>query len=188
MDKRLMQEVRRGKFEKADNGLFLPAAKVFLQGVFAHEIIRAGRSLGKIFDPNTVVNEGLDHILDVVFHAGSQIGTWYIGIFEGDYTPVAGDTAGTITANSTESTAYDEATRVEWNEAAPSGQSIDNSANRAQFTMNASKTIYGAFLVSNSTKSGTTGTLMSASRFSASRSVVASDQLLITYTFTAADA
>lgn len=188
MDKRLINEVRRGKFEKADNGLFLPAAKVFLGGIFGHEVIRDGQSLGVVWDPNTVVNEGLDHILDAVFHGGSQISTWYIGIFEGNYTPVPGDTASDIATNSTESTAYDEANRVEWNEAAPSGQSIDNSANRAQFTMNDTKTIYGAFLISSNTKEGTTGTLMSASKFSASRSVQSSDQLLITYTFTAADA
>jgi hypothetical protein len=39
--------------------------------------------------------------------------------------------------------------------------------------------------VSNSTKSGTTGTLMSAARFGSSKSVVDDDQLLLTYTFTA---
>ena len=54
--------------------------------------------------------------------------------------------------------------------------------------MNASITVYGAFLVSTSTKSGTTGTLLAASRFTSARAVVSSDQLLITYTLTAADA
>jgi hypothetical protein len=113
---------------------------------------------------------------------------WYIGIFEANYTPLATDTAANIAANATESTAYDESTRVQWVEAAPSGQQITNSASKAQFTMNATKTIYGAFMVSASTKSGTSGTLLAASKFAASRSVVSADQLLITYTLSAADA
>jgi hypothetical protein len=53
--------------------------------------------------------------------------------------------------------------------------------------MNATKTIYGAFLASASAKSATTGTLMAASKFSASRAVVNLDQLLLTYAFSAAD-
>ena len=56
---------------------------------------------------------------------------------------------------------------------------------RATFTFNATKSIYGAFLVSNATKGGTAGTLFSAARFSAAKSVVAGDQLLLTYSFTA---
>jgi hypothetical protein len=54
--------------------------------------------------------------------------------------------------------------------------------------MNATKTIYGAFMISNSTKSGTTGTLACASAFASSRAVVSGDQLLIAYTLSAADA
>jgi hypothetical protein len=50
---------------------------------------------------------------------------------------------------------------------------------------NATKTIYGAFLISNNTKGGTSGTLFSAARFSSSKSVESTDELLLTYTFTA---
>lgn len=182
------REIRNRKFEIGPDGLFLPAAKVFLRGVYEHEVIRNGVSLGIQRDHNTVVNEGLNSILSVVFNGGTQITDWYVGIFEGNYTPLATDTAAGIAAASTESTAYDEAARPDWVEAAPAGQSITNAASRATFTMNATKTIYGAFLISNDTKGGTTGTLMSASRFAASRAVIDNDELLITYAFTAADA
>jgi hypothetical protein len=60
---------------------------------------------------------------------------------------------------------------------------ITNSASRATFTMNATKTVYGAFLVSASAKSATTGTLMAAAKFSTSKAVVDNDELLITYAF-----
>ena len=150
--------------------------------------IRKGRIIEEFVDKNLVVNEGLNSLLSIMFNGGTQITTWYIGVFEANYTPVATVTAATITSASTESTAYDESTRVEYVEAAPSSQSITNSASRATFTFNATKTIYGAFLVSASAKSATTGTLFSAAAFSVAKAVVATDELLLTYTFTAASA
>jgi hypothetical protein len=63
-----------------------------------------------------------------------------------------------------------------------------NSASPASFTINATSTVGGAFLVSNSTKGGTTGTLYSAADFSApgDRSVASSDILNVTYTLSLA--
>lgn len=154
-------------------------------GRFDFELVRNGEVIDRWSEHNIVVNEGLNHILDVEFHGATQISTWYIGVFEGNYTPVATVTAATITAASTECTAYDETTRVAYDEAAASSQSITNSASKATFTFNATKTIYGAFLVSASAKSATSGTLFSAARFSSSKAVVDDDQLLVTYTLSA---
>lgn len=183
------REIVNRRYERMENGeIYIPVARVRIGGVFEHEVIRDGKSLGVHRDHNIVVNEGLNHILDVQFHAATQITTWYVGIFEGNYTPLATDTAANITANSTECTAYDEATRVEYVEAAPSGQSITNSASKATFTMNASKTVYGAFIASASAKSATTGKLFAASKFSAARAVVDNDSLLLTYTISCSDA
>jgi hypothetical protein len=81
----------------------------------------------------------------------------------------------------TESTAYSNATRPQAVFGTPtSTSSISNSA--TTFTINATATIAGAFLVTNSTKSGTTGTLYSAGSFAASRAVISGDSLLVTYT------
>lgn len=171
-------------YETTPGGILMPQ-QLLIGGVFHGQHIRGGFIIDEWEDHNIVVNEGLDSLLNINFHATTQIATWYIGVFEGNYTPVATVTAATITAASTESTAYDETTRVAYDEAAASSQSITNSANKATFTFNATKTIYGAFLVSNSTKSGTTGTLFSAAKFGTSKPVVAADQLLLTYTFTA---
>jgi hypothetical protein len=51
--------------------------------------------------------------------------------------------------------------------------------------MNGTVTIAGAFLISNSTKSGTTGILFSASTFQSpgARAVVSGDTLNVTYEF-----
>lgn len=172
-------------FERSAGGVLMPVHNLEVGGVFSLEHWRDGELIGVDETPNLVVNEGLNHILNVIFHGGTQVATWYLGLFEGNYTPVATVTAATITSAATESTAYDESTRQEYNEAAASGQSITNSANKATFTMNANKTIYGAFLVSSSTKSGTSGTLMAAARFGTAKTVADDDQLLLTYTFNA---
>jgi hypothetical protein len=174
------------KHVRSTGGIFLPAAALAVGGVFTLEHKRDGETLSIDTFDNLVVNEGLDSILNTVFHGGTQIATWYLGLFEGNYAPVGAVTAGTIVANSTECTAYDEATRPEFVESASTGQSVTNSASKATFTINAAKTIYGAFLVSNSAKSATTGTLMSAARFPSSKVVAVADQMLLTYTFGAA--
>jgi hypothetical protein len=155
-------------------------------GRYDLEIRRVDGTVEHFSDENLIVDEGLNHILNTQLNGSTQVTTWYLGVFEGNYTPLAGVDAATITASSTESTAYDAATRVEWNEAASTAKSITNSANRASFVFNASKTIYGAFLVSASAKSATSGTLFSAARFATAKQVDSGDELLLTYTVTSA--
>jgi len=171
--------------QETSGGLLMPANQIWLKGTYHGQLVRDGEIIDEFDNKNLVVNEGLDALLNIMFHNDTQIATWNLGLFEGNYTPVAGVTAATIATDATESTAYDESSRPAFNEAAASGQQIDNTNNRATFTFNASKTIYGAFLISDSTKGGTSGTLFSAARFSSSKSVVSGDQLLLAYTFTA---
>ena len=184
-------------FNDNGRGILVPAkddihAKGRYQGIivkggrYRHGVWERGRDIVDAFDfDNLVVNEGLNHILGVQFNAATQLTGWYLGVFEGNYTPVATDTAAGIAAAATESTAYASSTRPQWVPASPSGQAITNSASRASFIFNATKTIYGAFMVSNSVKSGTGGVLFSAARFNAAKNVVNLDELLLTYTFTA---
>ena len=155
-----------------------------VMGVFELEHRRNGKLIGRDIASNIVTTEGLNHILSTVVAGGSAVSPWYIALFEGNYTPVAGLTAATFTASATECTAYDEAARVAYVEGTPSGGVIDNSASRAVFTMNATKTIYGGALLSVSTKSSTSGTLLAAARFSSSRAVVDDDELSVRYSLT----
>jgi hypothetical protein len=180
--------IRNHRYEVGPEGLLLPAQKVQIGGVFEHDVRRGGALLGARTDHNLMTDEGLNHILDVILHGVSAVASWYVAPFKGNYTPVPGVTAASVTADSTEATEYDEATRVEYNEAAASSKSITNSANKATFTISASITAYGAFLVSASAKSATSGVLLAISRFTASRSLVDDDELLVTYTLSAADA
>ncbi len=163
---------------------------------------RAGFTIGGYFDVvckdpdgkvkwrerthNIVTNVGLNHILDVIFHGTSAISPWYVGIKNAG-SVAAGDTAASH-AGWTENENYDEATRQEYEEAAASGQSITNSANKATFTIDTdSQTIAGAFLDSTSTKGGTAGILVCAADFASSKSADDNDTLEVTYTISAAD-
>jgi len=157
-------------------------------GVFEFELVRDGKVIDKWQDHNLVTNEGLNDLLSVCLVGGTQKASWYVGLFEGNYTPLATVTAATVASAATECTAYDEATRPAWGGATPASQSTTNSASKATFTINATKSVYGAFLVSNNTKGGTGGVLFAITRFSSVRSVVATDQLLVTYTVSAASA
>lgn len=132
---------------------------------------------------NLVTNVGLNHILDTVFHGGTQITTWYVGL-KNTGTVAAADTLASH-AGWTENTNYT-GDRKEYVEAAAGSQSITNSANKASFSINAdSQTIAGAFLTSAAT--GTSGTLFSAADFASPKSADSGDTLEVTYTVSAAD-
>lgn len=137
---------------------------------------------------NLIPTEGLNYLLGAGLTGVSQLSTWYIALFEGNYTPVAGVTAASFPADATESTAYNEAARVVWTPGAIAAGSVDNSASKAVFTMNATKSIYGIAQTSVSTKSATTGKLVSVARFGAVKNVVATDVLNVTSTLSATSA
>lgn len=138
---------------------------------------------------NLVVNVGLQYMAGAALTSTSPITTWYLGLYgaASSNNPAAGDTMSSH-GGWTEVTDYSEANRVTANFAAATNANpsvVTNTANKATFTMNGSVTVGGAFLTSNNTKGGTTGTLFSAADFQApgDRSVVSGDILSVTYTF-----
>lgn len=133
---------------------------------------------------NLVVNEGLNHLLGVVFHGVTQVSPWYMGLIGSSPTYAAADTLASH-SGWTEFTGYT-GNRQEFVEGAASSQQISNSGNAASFAITGSGTVYGAFLASANT--GTTGTLFCAASFSqGSKSVSNGDTVNVTYTLSAAD-
>ena len=142
--------------------------------------------------PNLVVNEGLQDMNAKYFTGSAYTAAWYIGLYGSGATnsPAAGDTMSSH-AGWTEVTAYSQATRPACTFGTPTTANpsvATNSASPASFSINGTTTVGGAFLTSNNTKSGTTGTLYSAADFSApgDRSVVSGDTLSVTYTLSLA--
>ena len=131
---------------------------------------------------NIIVTAGLNHILDVQFHATTQVTAWYIGL-KGAGTPVAADTMASH-GSWAELTGY-AGNRKEWTEGAASSGSMTNGSS-VDFTINATATIAGAFL--NTAATGTGGTLYGVVDFSSARAVINGDTLQVTVTVTAASA
>lgn len=115
--------------------------------------------------------EGANYLLNVGLRGQSAEAAWYIGLFEGDYTPTGSDTAAGIVAAATECTSYSQSTRPSAGFAAPSGGASDNAAGLAAFTFTADKTIHGAFLISSQGKGSGSGKLMTVVRFPTARTV-----------------
>lgn len=134
--------------------------------------------------PNGTTTAGLNSNLNVYFGAGTQITTWYLGLIDNSgFSEVAsGDTASSH-GGWNESTAYSESVRQTWSPGAASGGVITNGT-AASFTMNATATIKGAFLISNSTKGGTTGTLWATGLFDTAQTLSSGQVLKVTYTCT----
>jgi hypothetical protein len=143
-------------------------------------------------EKNLVVNQGLQYMCGTALTSVTQITTWYIGLYGAgaSNTPAATDTMSSH-AGWTEVVPYSNATRpaCTFATATTANPSVaTNSASVAAYSINATSTVGGAFLVSNSTKSGSTGTLFSAADFSSpgDRAVVSGDTLNVTYTLSLA--
>lgn len=138
---------------------------------------------------NLVTNAGLNYLLDTGLSGGSQSTSWYIGLTSASPTAAAADTMSSH-GGWTEVTAYDESNRQTWSDGGVSGQSVTNSGSPAVFTISTNSTdVGGAFLVSNNTRGGSTGTLYAVGAFSAgNKSLDDGDTLTVTATFTAAAA
>lgn len=140
---------------------------------------------------NLVTSVGLQDLNTQYFKGSAYTAVWYLGLVTGPgsgTTFVAADTAASH-AGWAENVSYSQATRpaVTFGTATTADPSIiTNSVSPSIFSMNASATIAGAFLINNNTKSGTTGILFSEGDFTGGDKIVASgDTINVTYTFTA---
>ncbi len=133
---------------------------------------------------NLVTTEGLNDSLDKHLKGSAYTATWYVGLTAATPTFAAGNTMASH-VGWTESVAYSNATRPALTLGSVSGGSVDNSASKASFNINATATIGGAFVVANSTKGGTTGVLYGGGAFSANRDMLNGDTLNVTVTATA---
>lgn len=134
---------------------------------------------------NLVTTVGKNDLLDKYLSGVTYTAAWFLGLIDNaSYSAVnVADTAASH-AGWLESAAYSNATRPapSWGSAAAGSKA----STATGFTINATATIKGAFLISNSTKSGTTGILYSAGLFSGGdRAVINGDTLNVTYTASA---
>jgi hypothetical protein len=164
--------------------------KVAAGGVFTVQCIGAdGQVKWEENLKNLVVNQGLQDMNTRYFKGVTYTATWYLGLYgaAASNNPTASDTAASH-PGFTEIVPYSNATRpaATFGTATTADPSvISNVASPAVYTINATATVGGAFLISDNTKSGTAGVLFSASDFAApgDRAVSSGDTINVSYQF-----
>jgi len=137
---------------------------------------------------NLVTTEGLNDALDKHLKGAAYTAAWYVGLTDGTPDVVLADIMSSH-AGWVEVTAYDEAVRQTLVLGTPSGGSVSNTASKAVFTVSANGTVIGgAFVVSVSTKGGTTGVLYGGGAMAeGDRTLADGDTLTVTVTLTTAN-
>jgi len=160
---------------------------LFFSGLFVIECYdKAGRLKWRQTAKNGTTNQGLNYALDIIFGAEAKP-SWYVGIIRDDNFSAlaAGDTMASH-AGWEEGDEYDETTRQQITFDAAGGQEIANTT-RCYFSINATETMTGAFLTTNSTKNGAAGKLFCTALFDGGDEAVADGDILkVIYTVTAA--
>ena len=164
-------------------------AKVRLGGVFEIDCFGPdGQLKWRETASNIVVNEGLDHLLNVLLKGGTPSDPWYVGLTGGTPTVDAADSLTGTHGGWTEVTAYSEGARQEFVDDALSSQSVDNSTSKAAFSINADSTTIGGAFLADSATTGANGTLLCVAAFDGGdKSADNGDTLNVQYTFSAAD-
>ncbi|MBI5035558.1 MAG: hypothetical protein HZB51_34130 [Chloroflexi bacterium] len=134
---------------------------------------------------NLVMTGGKNDVLDKYFKGSAYTAAWYVGLTGATPTFAAGDTMASHAGWTENSADYSQATRPALTLGTPSAGSVDNSASKAVFSITGTASIGGAFIVTVSTKGGSTGTLYGGAAFAeGNRSVVNGDTLNVTVTLT----
>ncbi len=136
---------------------------------------------------NLVVDEGLNDSLDKYFKGSNYTAAHYVGLTKGSPTFAASDTMSSH-SGWTEFTDYSGSNRPTLTLGSVSGKSVDNSANKAEFTASASETVGGCFVTTGQSKGGTTGILYGGGAFSSNHSVQSGYVLRVTVTLSTASA
>lgn len=159
---------------------------------YTTELIRDGVVIDREVTRNLIPIEGLNHIIETTLKNGTPFANWYVGVYEGNYTPDPDDTMAAFPSAATELTGYTATARPtlvlgDVANGQVSNGTLEEPDNLALFTWNVSgKTCYGAFVSSSPTKGATSGVLISAARFSAPKAVTSGDVLRVSVTFNTA--
>jgi len=130
---------------------------------------------------NLIPYAGRDYILNASLLGGSQLTTWFIGLYQNARTPLAADTMATLIADCGELVTY---TNVGGNRLALTPDALSNGVfsnlgTPAEFEFTADRTVRGGFISSSAPQSGTTGTLLSAVQLSTPKVITTGEKLQV---------
>jgi hypothetical protein len=166
-------DLRKEKFDVSEAGILLKRGSVILSGHYVEGV--RGRPNSFRTHKNLIVNEGINLILNTFFGATAKAAAFYLAPFSGSATPAASWTAANFASNASEITSltegFSEVTRPQCVFGTGAGQLINNYDSKADFTIvTASQlTVKGLGVLTNNTRGGTSGELISAVKFSVDR-------------------
>ncbi|WMW72938.1 hypothetical protein [Acinetobacter bereziniae] len=186
----ILNDLEAGRFEETEGGIYLPNQGLKASGEYFDRVNGGAWQTTQ----NLVVNEGLSHLLNVALGGKAKPAGYYLALFSGATAPAANWTAANFKDVSAEivsmTEGYTNATRPQWASTDTNTNSIDNFASVAKVTIATSSqlTVTGAAMLTNNVRGGTSGTLISASKYTAPRVFQDGDEYEIGYrlSFTAA--
>lgn len=174
----------KGDFQITDDGILFPRQGILAKGEYFGRI--NGGEWEKEGD-NLITTEGLAHILNVALGATAKPAGYFLALFSGSASPAANWTAGSFAATANEITSmsegYTAATRPVWTPGVATTGQIDNLTAVASVTIATASAlnVTGAALLTNSTRGGTGGVLVSASKYAAARTFQNNDTYDVGY-------
>lgn len=184
LQREVSKALAQGDFQVTDDGILFPRQGILAQGEYFGRV--NGGTWEKEGD-NLITTEGLAHILNVALGATGKPAGYFLALFSGAAAPAANWTAAGFAATANEITSmsegYTAATRPAWTPGTATANSIDNLTAVASVTIAtaASLNVTGAALLTNSTRGGTGGVLVSASKYAAARTFQNNDTYEIGY-------
>lgn len=172
LKRELLVELQQDRFDVSEGGIYFPRQGVLATGAYIDRV--NGGAWQET--PNLIVTEGLAHMLSVAFAQTAKPAGYYLALFSGSASPAANWTASNFASVASEivsqSEGYTAATRPVWTPPASTATaSIDNMSTVASLTIATatSLNVTGAAMLTNNTRGGTTGALISATKYSATR-------------------
>ena len=168
----LAADIAAERFDVTANGIYFPRQGVVANGEYFGRV--NGGAWAKEGD-NLIPTEGLAHLLNVALGTTAKPAGLYLALFSGATAPAANWGAASFAAVASEivsqTEGYTAATRPLWTPVNTNTGSIDNLASVASLTIATASqlNVTGAALLTNSTRGGTTGALVSASLYAAPR-------------------
>ena len=170
--------IAHGDFVTTSEGLLIPKLGAMVQGVVTY----SKRGEPEELTHNLIVTEGLNYLLGAALRSTTPITSWHVAVFTGDVEPQASWTAANFSGNATEFTQYAGSTRVPWTGGTVAAGAVDSFAAKASFESSIDgATLRGAALISSSSKGGTAGVLIGATRFPSAKSLDTGEILDVGY-------
>jgi len=169
--KELAADLNRETYDVTERGIYFPRQGVLAQGEYFDRINGGEWTRTK----NKIVIEGLAHILNVALGSTAKPAGYFLALFSGAAAPADNWTAASFAATASEivslTEGYTSPTRPAWTSANTNTGSIDNMAAVATVTIATAGqlNVTGAAMLTNNARGGTTGALVSATKYAAAR-------------------